>query len=196
MRKKIFSPGLNRIIALIGVALFMGMSSLSAKPDQKLTIRNHKGTLSEFFKEIEKQSDYRFFYNDELVRIEKEVYQLDVKNKSVDEVLTSLLAYTGLRYKKLDDNLIVISTMELLEDVNVKGSVVDAAGEPIIGANIIVKGSSSIGTITDAGGNFSERARQRRRVADLLHRLCDAGDQRGYATDVSRRPAGRQPAPG
>ncbi|MDR2775600.1 MAG: TonB-dependent receptor [Tannerella sp.] len=130
------------------------MSSLSAKPDQKLTIRNHKGTLSEFFKEIEKQSDYRFFYNDELVRIEKEVYQLDVNNKSVDEVLTSLLAYTGLKYKKLDNNLIVISTSELLENINVTGSVTDASGEPVIGANVIVKGTT-IGTTTDADGNFT-----------------------------------------
>jgi TonB-linked SusC/RagA family outer membrane protein len=130
------------------------MSSLSAKPDQKLTIRNQKGTLSEFFKEIEKQSDYRFFYNDELVSIEKKVYQLDVDNKSVDEVLTSLLATTGLRYKKLDNNLIVISTLELLQNVNVTGSVTDATGEPVIGANVAVKGTT-IGTITDANGNFT-----------------------------------------
>ncbi|MDR0699922.1 MAG: SusC/RagA family TonB-linked outer membrane protein, partial [Tannerella sp.] len=167
MGKNVFSPGLNRIVQcmhtrkpnriaqFVCVMFFIGMSSLSAKPDQKLTIRNHKGTLSEFFKEIEKQSDYRFFYNDELVSIEKEVYQLDVNNKSVDEVLTSLLAYTGLRYKKLDNNLIVISTMELLENVNVTGSVTDAAGEPVIGANVVVKGSTTIGTTTDADGNFT-----------------------------------------
>jgi TonB-linked SusC/RagA family outer membrane protein len=134
--------------------LFIGMSSLSAKPDQKLTIRSHKGTLSEFFKEIEKQSDYRFFYNDKLVSIEKEVYQLDVNDKTVDEVLTSLLANTGLRYKKLENNLIVISTLELLENVNVTGSVTEAGGEPVIGANVAVKGTT-IGTITNAEGNFT-----------------------------------------
>jgi TonB-linked SusC/RagA family outer membrane protein len=134
--------------------LFIGMSSLSAKPDQKLTIRNHTGTLSELFKEIEKQSNYRFFYNDELVNIEKKVYQLDVNNKTVDEVLTFLLANTGLKYKKLENNLIVISTSELLENVNVTGSVTDAAGEPVIGVNVVVKGTT-IGTTTDADGNFT-----------------------------------------
>jgi TonB-linked SusC/RagA family outer membrane protein len=133
---------------------FIGMYSLSARPDQKLTIRNHKGTLSEFFKEIEKQSDYRFFYNDELVGIEKEVYQLDVKNESVDEVLTSLLENTGLRYRKLDNNLIVISTQELLQSISVTGAVVDATGEPVIGANVSVKGTT-LGTITDIDGNFT-----------------------------------------
>jgi TonB-linked SusC/RagA family outer membrane protein len=154
MRKKVFIPKLSRIAGFVCVMLFIGMSSLSAKPDQKLTIRSHKGTLSEFFKEIEKQSDYRFFYDDNLVSVEREVYQLDVNNKTIDEVLTSLLANTGLKHKKLENNLIVISTRELLENVNVTGSATDANGEPLAGVNIIVKGTS-IGTITDANGKFS-----------------------------------------
>ena len=35
----------------------------------------------------------------------------------------------------------------------VKGTVVDAAGEPVIGANVMVKGTTN-GTITDVEGNF------------------------------------------
>jgi TonB-linked SusC/RagA family outer membrane protein len=136
------------------VLLFVCTTGLSAKPDQKLTIRNHRGTLSEFFKQIEKQSDYRFFYNDELVNIEKEVHQLDVNNKSIDEVLNSLLANTGLKYRKLDNNLIVISSLELLQNVSISGVVVDASGEPVIGVNVSVKGTTN-GTITDVNGSFS-----------------------------------------
>ncbi|MDR1102325.1 MAG: SusC/RagA family TonB-linked outer membrane protein, partial [Tannerella sp.] len=154
MKKNVINPGLSRIMKFVCVMLFIGATGLSARPEQKLTIRNHRGTLSEFFKEIEKQSDYRFFYNDELVNIEKEVYQLDVKNKSVDEVLTALLANTGLRYKKLDNNLIVISSMELLQSASVTGTVVDASGEPVIGVNFFVKGTT-IGTVTDADGSFT-----------------------------------------
>jgi TonB-linked SusC/RagA family outer membrane protein len=134
--------------------LFIGAAALSARPDQKLTIRNHRGTLNEFFREIEKQSEYRFFYNDELVRIEKDVHQLDVKNKSIDDVLTALLANTGLCYKILDNNLIVISSLELLQSLSVSGAVVDATGEPVAGVNVSVKGTT-IGTITDASGKFS-----------------------------------------
>ncbi|MDR3267491.1 MAG: SusC/RagA family TonB-linked outer membrane protein [Tannerella sp.] len=136
--------------------LFIGIVSLSANTssrDQKLTIRNQKGTLSEIFKEIEKQSDYRFFYNDELVSIEKNIYSLDVKNNSIDEVLTHLLANTGLKYRKMDDNLIVISSNELLQSVSVSGTVVDAAGEPVIGVNVFVQGTTT-GTITDIDGKF------------------------------------------
>lgn len=43
----------------------------------------------------------------------------------------------------------------MLQSVTVKGQVVDANGEPIIGASVMVKGNSSNGTITNIDGNFS-----------------------------------------
>ncbi len=50
-----------------------------------------------------------------------------------------------------DDNL---SVQETLQTKTVTGTVVDAAGIPVIGANVIVKGTTN-GTITDFDGNFS-----------------------------------------
>ncbi len=41
----------------------------------------------------------------------------------------------------------------------IKGTVVDSKGEPIIGASVLVKGTSN-GTITDVDGNFSLNASQ------------------------------------
>ncbi|MDR1381614.1 MAG: carboxypeptidase-like regulatory domain-containing protein, partial [Tannerella sp.] len=157
MSKKNFlfrHPGLGRAMQFICMLLLIGTTSLSAKPDQKLTIQIHNGTLSEFFKEIEKQSDYRFFYNDEMVNIEREIHQMDVKNKSIDDVLTALLANTELKYRKLENNLIIISSKELLQSVNVTGTVVDETGEPVAGVNVSVKGTT-IGTITNVDGYFS-----------------------------------------
>ncbi|RRD92938.1 hypothetical protein EII33_02325 [Bacteroides heparinolyticus] len=37
----------------------------------------------------------------------------------------------------------------------ITGKVVDATGEPVIGANVVVKGSTSNGTITDVNGGFT-----------------------------------------
>ncbi len=50
-----------------------------------------------------------------------------------------------------DDNL---SIQETLQTKTVTGTVIDAAGIPVIGANVIVKGTTN-GTITDFDGNFS-----------------------------------------
>jgi len=41
------------------------------------------------------------------------------------------------------------------QKVDVKGTVVDSNGEALIGASVVVKGNTSLGTITDLDGNFS-----------------------------------------
>lgn len=50
--------------------------------------------------------------------------------------------------------LTFISTSINAQDINVKGRVIDENGEPIIGANILIKGTTN-GTITDYDGNFT-----------------------------------------
>lgn len=45
-------------------------------------------------------------------------------------------------------------TIHAQSGINIKGTVLDESNEPIIGANITMKGNSSIGTITDIDGNF------------------------------------------
>ena len=51
--------------------------------------------------------------------------------------------------------LFAFSTMLYAQGgVSVKGTVTDGAGEPLIGASVVVKGQSSLGTVTDFDGNF------------------------------------------
>ena len=58
----------------------------------------------------------------------------------------------------------------------VKGQVVDEKGEPIIGANVIVEGTTN-GMITDLDGNFSLAVSRRFYAEDQLHRLSSANGQ-------------------
>ena len=37
----------------------------------------------------------------------------------------------------------------------ISGTVIDNTGLPVIGANVIVKGSAGVGTVTDADGDFT-----------------------------------------
>ena len=51
--------------------------------------------------------------------------------------------------------LFAFSTMLYAQNgVSVKGTVTDEAGEPLIGASVVVKGQPSLGTVTDIDGNF------------------------------------------
>ena len=89
---------------------------------------------------------------------------LNVKNENVFSVLKKLFSGTNTTYKVLDKNIILseksaISSatkeVAIVQQVgrSVKGVVVDDKGEPVIGATVMVKGSTN-GTITDFDGNF------------------------------------------
>ncbi len=51
--------------------------------------------------------------------------------------------------------LMAYSSTLYAQDITVKGTVKDANAEPLIGATVIVKGNSALGTVTDFDGNFT-----------------------------------------
>ena len=54
-------------------------------------------------------------------------------------------------------------------EIIVNGVVVDNLNEPIIGATIIVKGSSSIGTTTDIDGKFSLKVPDSKSILEVSY---------------------------
>jgi len=116
--------------------------------------------LDKILNEIENQTDYLFIYNNQ-VDINK-ITSVKVKNEAVAQVLDRILSGTGINYE-LEGTHIILTT-EAIKDLHaqqqaktVTGTVTDVSGEPIIGANIRIKGTTT-GTITDIDGNFSIEA--------------------------------------
>ncbi|NJK96914.1 MAG: TonB-dependent receptor plug domain-containing protein [Bacteroidales bacterium] len=80
---------------------------------------------------------------------------LNVNNNSLDEILDGILGKNGLAYKVIDKNFIVVLPDAALQQQKVTGTVTDGAtGEPIVGANIIIEGTT-MGTVTDINGKFN-----------------------------------------
>ena len=50
--------------------------------------------------------------------------------------------------------LFVFSLSGMAQGIQISGTVVDNAGDPLIGASVIVKGQTTVGTVTDIDGNF------------------------------------------
>lgn len=79
-----------------------------------------------------------------------------MQNATIEQVMKQLLGKMELTYKQEQENVIVLVRKEQQKqrDIKVFGTVVDSNGDPIIGASVLVKGTSN-GTITDLDGNFS-----------------------------------------
>ena len=98
-----------------------------------------------------------FVYNVNEVNLKRTV-QVNAENKSVAEVLNKVFEGTDIYYAMEGKNIMLMSKAKENSSVQqtenkIKGVVKDTNGEPIIGANITVKGQS-IGTITDIDGRF------------------------------------------
>lgn len=65
-----------------------------------------------------------------------------------------LLFCNSLQAKAEATTTSVLATTEIMQKKTIAGKVVDTNGEPIIGANVSIKGTTT-GTITDPDGNFS-----------------------------------------
>ncbi|HEY9195659.1 MAG TPA: TonB-dependent receptor plug domain-containing protein, partial [Mucilaginibacter sp.] len=120
---------------------------------QKFTLSLKQAEVSSILTKIQKQSDYRFFYNYTSIKKLGKV-DLDVKDATIDELLAVIID-DKLSYKMNDDHVVIIANPEDAKSLAlVKGKVVDAKGEPLVGVNIRLQGTNQ-GTTTDINGNFS-----------------------------------------
>jgi TonB-linked SusC/RagA family outer membrane protein len=103
---------------------------------------------------IEKKSNFRFLYNENLVTNTPRI-TLTMVNAEVTEVLGRLLNNTGLSYQLMANNLVILKTgIAPVRDIKVSGRVTSSTGEPIAGASVLVR-NTTIGTTTDGAGNYS-----------------------------------------
>ena len=145
---------------LLMVCVFCSYARNAHSQNAKVSIRMNNVKLDKILNEIENQTDYLFIYNNQ-VDINK-ITSVKVKNEAVAQVLDRILSGTGINYE-LEGTHIILTT-EAIKDLHaqqqaktVTGTVTDVSGEPIIGANIRIKGTTT-GTITDIDGNFSIKA--------------------------------------
>lgn len=141
-----------RIIFILTFFLIIP-TALSAQ--SRINLSLHKVTMKEFFDAIEKQSTYRFSYRD--VDIQgKDTVTISIQEQPVETVLRQLFVPRNLQYQISGNRILVTAASQnvVQGDRRITGKVTDENGEPVIGANIIEKGTTN-GTVTDVEGSFT-----------------------------------------
>ncbi|WP_236974416.1 SusC/RagA family TonB-linked outer membrane protein [Membranihabitans maritimus] len=136
-----------------------------------ITVEMKDASLEDLFQKIEQQTSLKFVYGQ---YIAKDQYRFSISRsvKTVKAVLDQALLGTNLIYKQINGNIVVylnpvqrqrsnnVKVVSLLQRTNrfepqeiIKGKIVDQSGEPLIGVNVLVKGTDK-GTATDFEGNF------------------------------------------
>ena len=114
-------------------------------------------TIEKALKEIEKKTGYNFFYNTKDFNVKQKI-SFSAKGMNLSEVLNGIFANSQVDYV-INGTDIVLKRREEVSNVSnekyqIKGTVRDGNGEPVIGASVVLKGHTETGVITDIDGNF------------------------------------------
>ena len=143
---------------------FQAYCGNSYSQNAKVSIPNSQLRVGQVLSKIESQTEYLFVYNKKSVDVRRTV-NVEAENKSVAELLDEVFAGTNIRYVMEGKNIVLTKKGEKIESVagvqqervTVKGVVTDSKGEPIIGANVLEKGTTN-GIITNLDGEFTLNA--------------------------------------
>lgn len=126
----------------------------------KVSLFLEQASLRKVFDEIEKKTDYLFVFSGEDVDIQQKV-TINAQNKPVSEILNEVLKKAKLRYILEGKNIVILSQhgqqkedSDAMQSVTIKGVVKDVNDDPIVGANIVIEGTT-MGTITNIDGDFT-----------------------------------------
>lgn len=142
---------------LLMTCLLSAFSGVAIASQISLSVKDKP--MREVIKELEETTEYRFFYNDEIQGLNAPV-SVDVENEDIKSVMDAISSQANIVYVVRSGNQIVLSSAApsaakpQQNSKRVTGKVLDHNGEPIIGANVVVKGTTT-GTITDMDGNFT-----------------------------------------
>lgn len=130
---------------------------------QSISLSERNAPLENIFKEIRKQSGYHFLYTDEMLQGTSPV-SISVKNTSLETVLDKIFSEQPLQYTILERTIVIkpkkqgpsagTSVATQLAPPTIKGVVRDAAGTPLAGATVTIKGTGT-STQTNSRGEFT-----------------------------------------
>lgn len=157
LKLKIKQPH-NIYYLFLVIAFFFASTEIAHSQVKNLSLHLKNVTLEEALGQIRQKGEYSLWYRNEEVNLKKKV-SLDIQNGEITQILDSLLKDENLKYI-IEDNHIVIfkadgpSKSAQQTTKRITGIIRDNHGEPIIGCNIMEKGTSN-GTITSVDGDFS-----------------------------------------
>ena len=152
MNKKIIQQ-IRLSILLFVPALLFPLSAVHAQ-NARVTIRGNKVKMEQVISAIERQTRYLFGIDDDVNT--GLLVTVQVENEPLKKALDEMVRGTDISYTVEGTNILLFRRANTSQErsVKVSGRVVDASGAPIIGASVIVRGTT-LGVSTDVEGRFS-----------------------------------------
>lgn len=152
--------GLSLCCMVTGAEAAPASSAFNQRFDVALSL--HNATLKSVVQSLKKQTDILFSYDTSMESFKVNNVSVKAEKESIEAILNQVFAGTDIRYK-IEDGIVMLYSPSHApvagrnaaqqKTRKITGIVKDAAGEPIIGANVVVKGTTN-GVITGLDGDF------------------------------------------
>jgi len=146
---------------VITISSIFGADFYAQKSELSLDLKST--TVENVLLEIEKATGYYFLYNSKLIDVNRIIENVNFKNEKLTTILNNLFPDGETEYF-IKGNQIILSSKTfdkfynsggfLQQNKKIEGKVFDENGIPLIGVNILEKGTLN-GTITDENGKYS-----------------------------------------
>jgi TonB-linked SusC/RagA family outer membrane protein len=163
IKQSMKSKSKNKLLVICALFFFLtpgfAWAIESNATAQTVTAIFRNMSLTDVIWELQKQTDFTFIYSTSDVQSIK-VDNVAVEKEELTEVLDKCLEKTNLSYTVKNGVIAIKQSAKRASVASVQqertqytGTIVDETGEPLIGVNVIIKGTTQ-GTITDIDGNF------------------------------------------
>ena len=166
-KKRIRVPVPNRVLfklwkimrlSVFFLLLFVAQSfaTVTYSQETRLSFKIQGAKVIDILNKIENESQFYFLFNQKMVDVERPI-SLEVKNESIDKILSRIFENTNVSYMIKDRQIVLTTaipgTNPAEQQKSVSGKVTDSSGNALPGVSIVIKGTTT-GTITDANGNY------------------------------------------
>lgn len=155
---------------LLFFGIFFAQAATGYSQGAEITLDLKSTSIKKICEEIERNSDFRFIFAGNAKEIINEKVEITANSQNINEILINILSNTNLKYRILENQVVIYHDdtkiiPEKIEEIvpelitqqqkkQITGKVIDANGEPVIGANIVEKGTTN-GTVTNIDGIFT-----------------------------------------
>lgn len=160
MRKILFRA--KFLLLFIAVGTIQAFAAVTYSQSTRLTLNMENATVGEVLSAIERETQFYFTYSVKEIDVRSKV-SVHAKDEQVETVLNQIFSSAKVRYVINDRHIALYKAaapsrtsapVVSQKTITVKGRVKDTHGDPVVGASIVVKGTTN-GTVTDMDGYYT-----------------------------------------
>lgn len=145
-------PRLRLLMLLVCVCCVFNSLFANILADKTVTIKSETISVKEALNVVKKQTGINIMYED--ATLNNVPLKLKLEKVSLEQALSVICSQAGMRYELVENNYVLILPIDRTSKrKTITGLIRDEQGEPVIGASVVIKGTT-FGTIADMDGQF------------------------------------------